>query len=249
MQTESGGPVLVADRDGNEEAWLAARRTLVTASESAHLMGCYRGAPFELPADHLARRKLEPDPVADAVGVAAHAGRFWEDSILGWFLELTGLWVNPRTTLFRSREHPFMGATPDGEVVYAVPDPPWDLFAAPYLRVVTDFDTVEGREAAEVLRTMVGLRLEAGHRVLLEVKNQESKRRSRWNKPGKTDAGYRNQCLHQAVVMEADLVLLAARVDANELYVHPIVRDAEYEERLVSTCRRFHERYLTGDGI
>lgn len=243
-----GAAVPLSSRAEDEEAWLADRRTMVTASESAHLMGSYKGAPFAKTPMELAESKRRTKP--EKVGPRAHAGRWWEEPISRWFARLSGLEILGLDRLYRSLEHPFMGATPDGLVV-GTSEPDEEL--VPWLHVAEEFDLLRGLAGSELLKTLFlppssddAGATSAPRRTLVEIKHQESKRRSRWNKPGKLDAGYRNQALHQAVVCDADLVLVVAKVDANEVYVHPVFRDPEYEELLVARCERFANRYLRG---
>lgn len=223
----------------DEAGWLEARRSVVTASESAHLLGLYASAPFGMTAPELAERKRSTAP--PRVSEHAHAGRWWEDPNLSWFSKVSGACVVGLDRLYISREHPFMAATPDG-IVSALDEHDEDLL--PFLHFADEFDLLQGREARDALIECIG----KYERVLVEAKHQRSKSRFRWNKPGKLGAGYECQARHQAVVCGADLVLVVAKVDANELYVHPVYRTADYEEALVEACRLFSEKYLSFSG-
>lgn len=225
----------VADREIDEAAWLEARRSLVTASESAHLMGLLASKPWGLLPDELAERKLDPSP--QRVGPPAHAGRWWEGPDLAWAARVTGLRLLPSSSLWRSRAEPSMGATTDA---LALPGGERDPEVATYLTVMDEWDSWSGDEAAARLAEAVA---DAGW-ATCESKHQESKRRSRWTKPGKAPKDYVCQARHQALVHDAPLSLLVARVDANEVYVHIVPRDRPYEEVLAKACRTFRANHL-----
>lgn len=230
---------IVADRDSDEEAWLKARRELITASESAHLMGLIKGS-WAMTEEQMADRKRSGATIPSTPLLAA--GRWWEGSIIRYVSDICGLDIQDSSALYISDQHPFMGATPDGLLEGGMREPAWDL--AEWLTVIHDFETYKGPAAVTFLREVFELN---GSRAILEVKNQESKRRSKWNKEAGGPDYYENQVKHQlAVLDDFPIGLLAAKVDANELYIHVIDTDRGYQELLIETCRDFAQKYLTG---
>lgn len=153
---------------------------------------------------------------------------------------VAGLEIQPSTGLYVSDTYPFMGATPDGFVL----GPGASIRGLrDWLVVQYQFEIKRGEEAFQVLHDVLS---QAGYRSLVEAKNQESKRRSKWNKEAGGPAYYENQAQHQLVVLDDyPLNLLVAKVDANELYVHVVEADEMYGELLADTCRAFAEKYLT----
>lgn len=230
--------VVVADRSHSEEEWLRERQTRVTASESAHLMGLVKGS-WALSEEQLAEKKRSNE--AEPATARMSAGTWWEGPIIRYVGDVLGLSTIPSSALYASVEHPFMGATPDAQVCDLV-EPDYGL--SDWLTVVHDFEVRRGADAVEYVRDLL---LMGDGKALLEVKNQESKRRPMWNKEAGAPPHYENQVRHQLAVLDDYSVgLLAAKVDANELYVHIIERDSSYEELLIDTCRAFSEKYLTG---
>lgn len=209
---------------------------MVTASESAHLMGL---APsyWALSEEELAERKLKAEEFQSSPAMAA--GSYWEPAILEYLSAVTGLGITPNAALYRHDDYPFVGATPDGYADLVVPgDRVPELVA--YLTVVSHFEVLQGEEALSSLYASMAESSET----LVEVKNQESKRRSKWYKEEGPPEHYVAQVQHQLAVMGADLGLLVAKVDANELYVHVIESDPLYHELLFETCAEFFDKYL-----
>lgn len=98
----------------NRRAWLAARQSMVTASESAVLFDAY---PFDLDAFGLFQAKTMP--------VNDYAPTPWEPMFWGAVMEQPALraiarynqWdYEPGGELLRSKAHPILGATLDGEI-------------------------------------------------------------------------------------------------------------------------------------
>lgn len=225
------------ERDG-DEAWLTARRKLVTASESAHLMG-KADKSWAKSEDGLAQEKRGSGPLVPSPLLSA--GQFWEGPILDYLAAVAGLEIRPSSGLYVSDRYPYMGATPDGFVlgpgasVRGLRD---------WLVLQHQFEILRGEEAFQRLHDVLS---QVGYRSLVEAKNQESKRRSRWNKEAGGPPHYENQAQHQLAVLDDYKVnLLVAKVDANELYVHVVESDELYVELLADTCRVFAEKYLAG---
>jgi hypothetical protein len=224
------------ERDG-DEAWLKARRKLVTASESAHLMGKVDGS-WRKSEEDLAKEKrgsghLPSSPLLEA-------GKFWEEPILRYLALTAGLEVQGSPGLYVSDQYPYMGATPDAFVTGSGRRIP---ALAGWLVVQYQFEILRQEEAVTALHDVLS---QHGYRALVEAKNQESKRRSKWNKEAGGPPYYENQAQHQlAVLDDYQINLLVAKVDANELYVHVVESDELYVELLADTCRVFAEKYLT----
>ena len=222
-------------RDEDYQGWLEARRKVVSASESAHLMGA-ANQRWRKSAEQLAEEKLNPPERFDNKHMAA--GRFWEDHIIGWFNQATGLGVVPNGCFFRHPEHA-MGATPDGFLMEGPLDETWCEHTAQWLTVLEGPDLLTGEGAVLRLRQWLG-----DDGAVVEVKHQPSKRRSYWNKPLHPPADYECQVQHQATVCSTEKGLLLAKVDHNELYCHLLERDEMFCELLVDTCNDFAETYL-----
>ena len=232
----------VADRAQDEEGWLRARRNLITASESCHLVGTahrrWRKSPDE----------LHDSKMFSNVEVTAkmRAGQFWENSILEWFSELTGIAATGASALLANTQFPGLGATPDGTLNF-IQDPKaiQRAMKAPtisLLRVVGAEMVFEGPDALAYLVQVLDNEGFGG--TPLEVKNQESKNRYKWNREDSSKVvHYVTQVNHQTLVMEQKLGLLAARVDANELYIHCVPADKEHQQEIIDETRRYHDRF------
>lgn len=101
---------LVIAADASREAWLAARKTLVGASELAQLVGeSNYGDAYDLFAEKTDR--LPPSPTTDA----QRRGQLFEDALIKlWAERFAGFdIVTRRQGLMRSRQHPHIGASVD----------------------------------------------------------------------------------------------------------------------------------------
>jgi putative phage-type endonuclease len=104
----------------DREAWLAMRRTMLTASSTAALFGKH---PF-LTVLELYAEKVTARPAQEVITIADP--RFWglalEQAILANVAKYYGWQVRAGGMLLRSRKHPHLGATLDGAVN---PGPGW----------------------------------------------------------------------------------------------------------------------------
>lgn len=176
------------------------------------------------------------------------AGQFWEDGIIAWFCELTGYAATPASALLGNTQFPGLGATPDGTLNFiqdpkrikkAINSPTVEL-----LKVVGDEHVFEGKDALAYLTHLLDEEGFGG--TPLEVKNQESKSRHKWNRVDSTKvAHYVTQVNHQMLVMERKVGLLAARVDANELYIHVVPADVVHQTEIVKAAKEYHEQFGT----
>jgi putative phage-type endonuclease len=99
--------------DGDRKAWLNARRTMLTASDFAAILGENEdSSPLAVYAE-----KVCP-PIDEKLSI--NDPRFWglklEQPILGIVAEYYGWKYRSSGVLLRSRKHPMIGATLDGEV-------------------------------------------------------------------------------------------------------------------------------------
>lgn len=220
---------------------------MVTASESAHILG-QTPKYWAMDEEQLAERKLSGEEFKPNAVMCA--GTFWEPFIADYIHRATGIFVQPSSALYQHEEHSFLGATPDGYAVLdAVPGAePRVHELVSYLTVVHNFEVYRGEEALEKLyEALVGQKNTQdglGYQGLVEIKNQESKRRSKWYKEEGPPHHYYCQVQHQLCVMGAEVGLLVAKVDANELYVHVVEADPLMHELLVDSCRDFCQQYL-----
>lgn len=226
--------IVLADRAVSELDWLEARRRVVTASDTIHLLNA-AGRGWGLTDEQLATKKRQPGQRQPSAKMAA--GSFWERHIGEYFAEATGLQVEPETRLLGSREWPWLAASPDG-YVEALLLPPIPSPLADYVVFFDRGEAYHGEEAVAALREV------CQQRCLLELKNQESKSRGLWNKASGPPTYYYTQATAQIAVTSIDTCILVARVDANELYCHAVHRDEFLIELMVDVSRGFYDCYL-----
>lgn len=247
--------VVLADRAEDEEKWKSARRKAVTASDCVHLMGAADKHWLKTPEELAAEKRGSGSPSSQLM----QAGSFWEGPILSYLDEILGLETEPETVLIQDPSLPFLACSPDAWLGYgeswAITRPRRALEG--FLHLYQEGDAFYGEEAVQrLLEALAKARAvempsdgrlwwEAA-RCLVEVKNQASKDRPKWNKPSGPPKYYECQCQAQMAVIPVDFVLLAAKVDANEIFAHVVARDDFFIELLVDTARAFHEEYLAG---
>lgn len=216
----------------HSEAWYAARRGVVTASQSYHLVMDpsevrWHLSPPELAEDILGARRFANE--------AMDAGSFFEVPNMGWFGSRVGRAVEPDGCLLLDDRLPSMGASADGWLRGPTESGPPRGYE-PALMFRDGWGTRRyGRDAAEAVRALP-------EGLPVEMKHVASKNRSKWTK--RPPEYYVWQVRHQLAVADAPAGLLVARVDAHELYAHLIERDAALEARLVEACERFRAEYL-----
>lgn len=210
---------------------------MVTASNSCHLMLGdklrWGMTPEELAA-RMADDRFEPN-------AAMAAGTHFEIPNMGWLSFLTGLAVEPDGRLWHDPAMPHMGASPDGwlsnpetwEIHTPLEDCPLSLYDE-------WGDLHSGPDAVYLLWNMLD---EDRSRILLEMKNTTSSKRSTRNKPEPLDY-YANQVQHQMHVLGEKRGILLSRVDSYELHGHVLTYDRAYCEELDSRCKAFHKEYL-----
>lgn len=241
--------IVLADRATDEAKWLAERRKIVTASEACHLMGTADKSWCKSKSD-LAKEKLSGD--RGFVSPRMVAGTFWEPHIKDYFSACSGINTGGDTRLYGNTESPWLGASIDGWVNYVRPLDRTRMPLEAFLTVYLDGETYEGAEAVQSLleasqgqpwcRWDISLGLEGWANI--EVKNQASKDRPKWNKPEGAPAYYETQAQAQMAVVPVDVVLLVACVDRNEIYCHVIRRDEFFIELYRETARAFVEEFL-----
>ena len=213
------------------EEWHAARRTMVTASRSSHLM-C-PGLPWGVTAAELASDMASGGGIVEREMMAA--GSYFELANMGWLSHCTGAMVEPDGALWYDPERPWMGASPDAYLTGGGPAP--DLSWEPSLVVRDSWgEALYGDEAAAYVRALPT-------HTLLEAKQSKSAGRSKWKKTAPPDHYY-NQAQHQMSVLGIDNNLLVAKVDAYELWAFHIEKSDGYCELLEQECKAFWEKYL-----
>lgn len=100
--------------DGDREKWLELRRSMITASDFAALLGedSYRDA-LSVYADKVTPREL---PQVEDINTGMFWGRVLEQPILTKVAQHYGWAYRPGGALLRSRKYPFIGATLDAEI-------------------------------------------------------------------------------------------------------------------------------------
>lgn len=205
-------------RNASREEWLAARRSLITASDAAVLTGHHPYSTWK----ELLQRKVTGDRLE--VNPAMWMGTQREASNIQLFGAAAGLTASWELSerLLRSKEHPWAGATLDAFVV--------GRKSKPYLGVPEELK-IELPEGF----------YERG--VVIEAKNVRSKSRSAWTKPCNTPKSrifhYWAQVQFQMLVTGQTRGVLFAVVDACELYHYPIERNEKYLELLLEAGPRF----------
>lgn len=232
---------ILADREVDEQAWLKARRSYITASESCHLVGTahhkWRKSPQEL-------YNAKQTPIKGTGKM--RAGQFWEDGILAWISECTGVWLQPSSKLLGNTKTPGLAATPDACTENIQSNSDWEKAVnaptAEFVQLQFMGEIFSGPDAVEQLHKIID-----AYGVTLapwEVKNQASKDRYKWNKDNTEKiAHYVTQSQHQQLVMEQPVGFLAAKVDANELYIHVLPADSEHQQKIKDCANEYHRRF------
>jgi putative phage-type endonuclease len=113
-----------ATLDDQREAWLADRRTVISGTDAAKVIGI---SPFGSPIDvYLDKLGLaQPRPVTEQM----EAGKRFEPTILAWYADREGVAVIPADShkLIRSALHSRIGATFDGFRCDQMPQPPIEV--------------------------------------------------------------------------------------------------------------------------
>ncbi len=232
----------LADRAANESTWLAMRRNVVTASEACHIMGT-ADPGWSKSWDKLALEKQSGE--RGEVTPRMAAGTWWEKPILEYLRTLSGFWVGHETALLGHVDHPHIAASVDAWVGRSESRNPSQEPLEAFLALYVDGVALGGSEAWAGFRELQrAARWHAEAWALAETKNQASKDRPKWNKPGRPPEYYETQAQAQMAVVPLDLVFLTAKVDANELHVHAIRRDDFFIADYRSEAKRFYDRYL-----
>lgn len=205
------------DDGGDRDAWLAARRGVLTASRAAALTGDH---PF-VTADQYYLEKLGAGPAFRGSG-PAWFGSMREEVNLEMFGARAGREVRPSRGLYVHRDLPWLAATPDAGLLGPAPTPP--RFPLP-----PDLGPLE-------------LPPECEPGTPVETKATASKSRPYWKRHrpvgrpwNRTDRlfYYYAQVQWQLAVLGRPVGVLVGFVDAAEMYVHVIYRDAAYQRRLL----------------
>ncbi len=113
-----------ATLESQREAWLAARRTVISGTDAAKVLGISPfGAPIDVYLDKLGL--AQPKPVTEQM----EAGKRFEPTILAWYSDREQVAVIPADShnLIRSPRYTRIGATFDGFRCDRMPQPPIEV--------------------------------------------------------------------------------------------------------------------------